>query len=369
MAGFRDAPPSAVDPSPVDPAPDAVLGAMAPDLEDRHVARTVLLAVGMAVVGVLAFWVATAVMTDVTAVARVPLGLAGLALIFQGWKRVGTAVWGPGFDGGLILCVGWFLLVVLAAIFADVLPLAEAKDVSQTLRTPSLQRPDLFSDHPLGTDRLGLDILGGVVHGARISLVVGFGAVLIGMVVGGAIGIAAGFYRGKFEAVVNLIVDSTLAFPPLVLLLAVVAVLTASVETLTIALAILGVPTYVRLAKANTLVFAQREFVLAARALGDRNRSIMLRELLPNVLLPVVSYGFIVVAVLIVAEASLSFLGLSIQRPQPTWGNMVAAGQADFQRHPHLVAIPGMVLFLTVYSLNRIGEKARTLWDPRQQKL
>ena len=116
-------------------------------------------------------------------------------------------------------------------------------------------------------------------------------------------------------------------------------------------------------------MFSQREFVLAARALGDRNRNIMFRELLPNVLLPIVSYGFLVVAVLIVAEASLSFLGLSVQRPNPTWGNMIAAGQDDFDQHPHVVFIPGAVLFLTVFAFNRLGDRARDLWDPRQAKL
>jgi peptide/nickel transport system permease protein len=117
------------------------------------------------------------------------------------------------------------------------------------------------------------------------------------------------------------------------------------------------------------MLFAQREFVLAARALGGRNRRIIFRELLPNVALPLVSYGFIVVAALIVAEASLSFLGLSIQRPTPTWGNMIAAGQADFDKHPHLVFIPGTVLFITVFALNKVGDKARRLWDPRKSSL
>jgi peptide/nickel transport system permease protein len=331
--------------------------------------RAVLLAIAQLFIAVIVLLAAATALGELGAVVQVIVGLGGLALAFHGFRALGRSVLGPGFDPGLVLSLVWFGLVVLAATFADLLPLAEARDVSQTLTTPSLMRPDLLSAHPLGTDRLGLDILGGIIYGARISLVVGFGAVLIGMAIGTATGIAAGFYRGRFEASVNLVVDSMLAFPPLILLLAVVAVLTASIETLTIALAILGVPTYVRLAKANTLVFAQREFVLAARALGDTNRSIMARELLPNVLLPVVSYGFIVVAVMIVAEASLSFLGLSIPRPQPTWGNMISAGQADFQRHPHLVAMPGLALFLTVYSLNRIGEKARALWDPRQQKL
>ena len=136
-----------------------------------------------------------------------------------------------------------------------------------------------------------------------------------------------------------------------------------------LALAAIGIPTYVRLARANTMVFAEREFVLAARSLGSRDRRVIFRELVPNVALPILSYAFIIIAVLIVAEASLSFLGLGIQRPDPTWGNMIAAGQDDFDKHPHLVFAPGITMFLTVFSLNRVGEKARQIWDPRESTL
>jgi len=315
-------------------------------------------------VGAVIIYIALAVLTSTTAEVRVVAGMCGLVVCFIGADRIGRSKFGPEFETDVWLAFFWIALVVLAAVFADVIPLEEHRDVSKTLRTPNLVRPDLFSDHPLGTDRQGLDILAGIIHGARVSLVVSLGAVFIGMTIGGSIGIAAGYYRGKADAVVSLLTDSMLAFPPLILLLGMVAVLTPNVRNVTLALAVLGIPTYIRLARANTLVFAQREFVLAAKGMGERNSAIMRRELLPNVLLPVVSYGFLVVAVLIVAEASLSFLGLSIQRPSPTWGNMIAAGQEDFERHPHLVFIPGIVLFLTVFSFNRIGDKARKLWNP-----
>jgi peptide/nickel transport system permease protein len=266
---------------------------------------------------------------------------------------------------GLWLAVAWMVLLIGAAALADVLPLAEAREPSRTLYEPTLARPDLFSEHPLGTDRQGLDILGQLLYGARVSLIVGIGAVIIGGVVGGVIGLVAGFFRGKVDAVVGFVTDSMLAFPPLILLLGMVAMLEPSVRNVTVALAVLSIPTYVRLSRANTLVFAEREFVLTARAMGARSRRLLFRELAPNVAPSLVSYGFIVVGVLIVAEAALSFLGLSIQRPDPTWGNMIAAGQGDIERHPYLVFVPATVLFLTVFSLNRIGEKARSLWDPR----
>jgi peptide/nickel transport system permease protein len=299
----------------------------------------------------------------VLALLVVAVGAVAVRLLDRGLRKRGGQ---PG-DAGFWLAVVWLSVVVLSAVFADLLPLAEGRDVSQTLTTPTLLRPDLFSGHPLGTDRQGLDILAGLIYGARVSLIVGLGAVALGTVVGGLIGLLAGYYRGGLERAVTVVTDSMLAFPPLVLLLAMVAVLQPSVRNVTIGLAVLIVPTYARLVKANTLTFAQREFVLASRALGAGDRRVIFREILPNVALPVLSYGFLIVAVLIVAEASLSFLGLSIQRPNPTWGNLIAAGQDDIERHPHLVFVPGVVLFATVFALNRIGDRLRRLWEPTQR--
>jgi peptide/nickel transport system permease protein len=261
------------------------------------------------------------------------------------------------------------VVVALCAALVDLLPLAEGQDPSLTLQEPILQPPIPGSAHVLGTDRQGLDLLSGVVHGARVSLVVGLGAVCIGLVVGGLLGVLAGYYRGPLDAALNLLNDSLLAFPPLILLLALASVVQPGVGNITILLGVLAVPTFFRLTRANTMVVAQREFVLAARALGTRGSRILLRELVPNVVLSAMSYAFIVVAVLIVAEASLSFLGLGIQRPTPTWGNMIAAGQQDVEDHPHLVFVPGTALFLTVLALNRVGDWARRHWDPRARKI
>lgn len=153
------------------------------------------------------------------------------------------------------------------------------------------------------------------------------------------------------------------------LLLAAVTVLRPSVMTIGLALGLITLPTYVRLARANTLTLTERDFVLAARVMGASNARIIFRELLPNVMRPLAAYSFIIVAVLIVAEASLSYLGVGIQRPTPTWGNMIAAGQSEYERTPHLVFVPGTVMFLTVFALNQLGDKARKLWDPRETLL
>ncbi|MDF3308182.1 ABC transporter permease [Rhodococcus sp. T2V] len=229
--------------------------------------------------------------------------------------------------------------------------------------------PNPLSAHPLGTDRQGLDILSGVIFGARTSLTVGFGAVLMGITIGGILGLLAGYYRGKTDTILNFLNDSLLAFPPLILLLALSSVVQPNVRNVTVALGVLAVPTFFRLARANTMTYSQRNFVLAAKALGATSPRILGREIVPNVLASTIAYAFVVVAVLIVAESSLSFLGLSIQRPEPTWGNMIAAGQTDLAKHPHLVFVPGVILFLTVLSLNQIGDWAQRKWDPRARKI
>jgi peptide/nickel transport system permease protein len=126
----------------------------------------------------------------------------------------------------------------------------------------------------------------------------------------------------------------------------------------------------IRLSRANTLVFAQREFVVASRAMGASDQRIIRRDILPNVILPLISFSFIVVAVLIVAEGSLAFLGLGLQQPTPTWGNMIAeADLTTIRQYPFIPLVPGMFMFLTVFSFNRIGERARSMWDPRKAKI
>jgi peptide/nickel transport system permease protein len=289
--------------------------------------------------------------------------LVGVVAFVVGFEAAGTALRGPTFDTGLWLAAIWLGLVVVAAVFANVLPLAESRDASKALAEPILQRPDLFSRHPFGTDRQGLDILGGVIFGARISLEVSLGAVAMGLAVGGLVGVVAGYFRGKVDFVASLVADSVLAFPPLILLLAVVAAVRPNARNIAFALAIVTIPTLIRLSRANTLAVAGREYVLAARAMGATNRRIIFRELVPNVLRPLLSYTFLIVAVLIVAEASLSYLGVGILRPTPTWGNMIAAGQETFDDDPHLVFMPGLVMFATVFAINRVGDRARSHWD------
>lgn len=292
--------------------------------------------------------------------ARVLVILAALAALYMGLRRLGLARFGSDFDLTFILSCTWLAVLIAVAALAPLLPFAEHEDTAKTLTEPSYSPPALFSVHPLGTNNFGLDMLARSIYGARYSLVVALSAVLLGMIIGGAIGIVAGYFGGKVDRVVGVLTNSLLAVPSLILLIALASVLEPNLRNISFALSVLAVPTMARIARANTLVFAQREFVLAARAMGATRLRVMLREIAPNVVLPLASMGMVLISAMIVAEASLSFLGLGIQPPTPTWGNMISEGQGTvFEQHPYIVWVPGLFLFLTVFSLNIVGEKAQ----------
>ncbi len=320
-------------------------------------------------IGIASIFVGTMVLNDVTAEIRVFLVLAGIVGGYFGLDALCQRRWGSSFDTSAWLSGFWLVLIGLSAITVAWLPMPESKLVKNSFGEGLRLRPDLFSRHPLGTNSQELDILGGVMWGARTSLIISLGAVAIGLLIGGIIGVTAGYFRGTLDSGVGILADSLLAFPPLILLVAMATVFTQNQWTMALELSLLGIPTYIRLARANTLTFAQREFVLAAKAMGSGDKRVIFRELMPNVALPMVSYAFLVTAVLIVAEASLSFLGVGIQPPEPTWGNMIEAGQENYKDHPHLVFVPGIVMFMTVFALNRVGDKARERWDPREAQI
>jgi peptide/nickel transport system permease protein len=318
-----------------------------------------------------------AIVGPVDRVAKLVVVLAALTFLFLAIDRIAKVLRGDNFDTGLNLCFVWLFLIVFGAIFAGILPLAEHQDTTKTISVPGNARPDLFSKHPLGTNNFSLDLLARSVYGARVSLLTAAFAVMISLIIGGTIGMLAGYFRGWLDVVVGLITDSVLAFPALILLIAIITVLgrpeqmSEAIVKVGAGLAIVSIPTMIRLSRANTLVFAQREFVLSARSMGAKNFRIIFREIMPNVALPLLSYAFIVIAVLIVAEGSLSFLGLGLKPPKPTWGNMIAEGQQAnvLKKYPHIPMVPGVVMFLTVYSFNRVGEWARSKWDPREAKV
>jgi peptide/nickel transport system permease protein len=254
----------------------------------------------------------------------------------------------------------WLVLVIAAASLAAVLPLAPyAVPIGLPRQSPSLASLDGL----LGTDQLGRSVLSRCIYGAQVSLVVGTVAGLIGAAIGTVLGMLAGYFGKWVDSVVRLVADAMLAFPPLILLLALSSVLTPSVPTLLIGLTLLIIPTFVRLARANTLRWASREFVLAARNLGAGHGRILGREILPNLLPSLAAYLPVVVAALIVAEGSLSFLGMGIPPPQPSWGGMISDGKDSIGEYPHMVFVPSMFIFLTVFALNQAGDHLRQRFD------
>jgi peptide/nickel transport system permease protein len=258
----------------------------------------------------------------------------------------------------------WIVFVLAAAALADVLPLPSPTDMDMLERRAA---PSVL--HWLGTDALGRDELARLIFGARISLTVGLCAPIIGVAIGGALGMLAGYFRGRFEALVVGSMDVLLAFPPLILALAVTAYLGQSILNLTCILGVLGIPAFMRVARAATLTLARREFVIAAQALGATHARILLRELLPNVFLPLLAFFLLGVAVTIVAEGALSFLGLGVPPPTSSWGGMIGEGRESLEIAPRLAFLPAIAMFLTVLAFNLVGDTLRALTDPRQGAL
>src|SRR5215831_15599805 len=269
-------------------------------------------------------------------------------------RRLGLLFWAA---------MGWIIFAFAVAIFATVLPL------SPTSMDMLEKRAPFSAAHWLGTDGLGRDELARLIYGARISLVVGLCAPMIGLTVGGALGMLSGYFGGRFGSFVVGTMDVLLAFPPLILVLAVIAYVGQSILNLTLILGVLGIPAFMRVARATTLTLSRREFVIAAEALGASHARILLRELLPNVFLPLLAFFLLGVAVTIVVEGSLSFLGLGVPPPISSWGSMIGEGRESLDAAPQLAFIPAIAMFLTVLSFNLVGDSLRALTDPRQGAL
>jgi len=270
-------------------------------------------------------------------------------------RRLGRLFWAAS---------GWLVFVFVVALLADMLPLPSPTDMDMLER-----RAPISAEHWLGTDGLGRDELSRLVYGARISLIVGLCAPVIGLTIGAALGMLAGYFRGRFETLVVGGMDVLLAFPPLILALAVTAYLGQSIFNLTCILGVLSIPAFMRVSRAATLTLARREFVIAAQALGASHARILLRELLPNVMLPLLAYFLLGVAVIIVVEGALSFLGLGVPPPISSWGVMIGEGRESLDVAPRLAFFPAIAMFLTVLSFNLVGDTLRALTDPRQGAL
>jgi len=269
-----------------------------------------------------------------------------------------------GFGIAFWLPAVWIGVLLFSAVFADILPLHDpaASDFANLKARPSLE-------YWFGTDVVARDIFSRVIYGARISLTVAFFAPVFGMMIGLALGMLAGYYRGAVESMIVGTTDVILAFPNIVLAMCILFFAGANVINLIIVLTITSIPANTRIARASTMVQAEREYVTAAQAQGASTLRILWREIMPNIVLPQLAYTLSFMAIIIMIEGSLSFLGVGVPPPTPTWGGMIAMGFSDINTDPHITFLPALVLFLTVLSLNLIGDRLRRKFDLRSGAL
>ena len=273
-------------------------------------------------------------------------------------RKLGPVFW---------IAVGWVVLVVLAAILAPWLPI---KDPDKNYIDRSLGRPPYSpsSEFWFGTDKDARDMFSRTIWGARISLTVGFVAIACGMLIGGSFGVLAGHFRGWWDRIVSFVFVVLLSFPALVLGILIITLVDRSLFTISATLGLLAIAPVGRLARATTIQFSEREFVVAARALGASNRRIIVRELLPNVVIPMGALALLGMAVAIVAEGALAFLGLSIEKGE-SWGKLIQFGAESsrvLEDSPWVAFAPITVLFLTVAALNFCGDKIRAHFDVKE---
>jgi peptide/nickel transport system permease protein len=294
----------------------------------------------------------------------VPPGGGDVTVEKAATKKLGLFGW---------IAVIWLFAVVFAAVFAPVLPIPEPDQhfLLHTSEGPSLA-------HPMGTDGTGQDLFARVIWGARASLVVAVSAVLFGLIFGGFFGLIAGYYRGKLDTVLVNTFNVFLAIPQLVLALALVAVFASDPAVsvgkrefwLIISIGLVSIPIIGRITRASALSWTQREFVLASRSMGAKNGRIMRRDVLPNVLPAMFSIALLGIAVVIVLEGGLSILGVGIPPSTPSWGNMIATGRNELTKvigaSPQVILAPSLAIFLTVLSLNYLGDVVRARFDVRE---
>ena len=254
------------------------------------------------------------------------------------------------------------LFLVLLAVFADFLFNYEEVVIKQNTAI-RLQGPS--AEHWFGTDEFGRDILARLVHGGRISLVVGVIAVAIALVLGGTLGAISGFFGGKVDMLISRAMDILLAVPSLLLSITIVSALGPSIINLMIAIAVSSVPGYARIVRSSVMTVRDNEFVEAAKAIGANDAQIIASHILPNCLAPIIVQVSLKVASAILSTSGLSFLGLGVKAPTPEWGSMLSGGRAYLRNAPHLTVFPGLCIMLTILSMNLLGDGLRDALDPK----
>jgi len=275
-----------------------------------------------------------------------------LSMVWTQLKKNKTAM------AGLVVLI----LIILMAIFADVI--GDYTDVAIKMDIPNRLQPP-GSEWLFGTDQFGRDVFVRIAHGARVSLIIGFGAVVISLAFGGIIGATAGFYGNRWDNIVMRVMDIIMAIPSTILALAVVAALGKGVINLMIAIAVADIPNYARVVRSSVLTIRNADYVEAASAAGAGTGRILARHIIPNVLGPIIVQCTLGIGSSILNAAGLSYIGLGVESPRPEWGNMLSEAREFIQSAPHLIIIPGVFLALTVLALNLLGDGLRDALDPR----
>ncbi|OLA95676.1 MAG: ABC transporter permease [Candidatus Rokubacteria bacterium 13_2_20CM_69_15_2] len=285
----------------------------------------------------------------VVALARARPGVWPVTARFLRKKPLGAA-------GGVLM-----LVMALTAVFADVLQTHDpiATNAAYTLGAPN-------AEHWLGTDHLGRDIYSRIVHGARVSLIVGLASTLLGSVLGGLIGLLSGYIGGKTDLIAQRVLDILQGLPLLVLALVMSAALGPAIHNVVIAISIPIIPRAARVIRSSVLSIREMQYVEAARSLGVRHLRIAFRHILPNTVGPFIVLCTAQLGSAILVEATLSFLGLGVPEPYPSWGRMLSVSAAEYaQKAPHLVLFPGIAISLAVFGSNLLGDALRDVLDPR----
>ena len=262
-----------------------------------------------------------------------------------------------GVAGGVIV-LSLILLAVFAPLFA---PYSPTEKVGRRADPPS-------SEFLLGNDEIGRDVLSRLIYGSRVALIVGIGAMSIAVVIGVTIGAAAGYFGGKVDQALSRVVDALMAFPLLALLITLAALFEPRLINVVIVIGVTVWASYARVVRAEVLSLRERDYIVAARALGARSWRIIGRHMLPNVFGPVIVLASLDVGGIIILESALSFLGLGIQPPTPSWSGMLPARRGLIRNAPHLAIAPGVAITVTVLAFNLLGDGLRDALDPRQRE-